>query len=148
MNRTGQWLCLYAWLSALLAHLWSLASSTSHLAISGVDVSTDLVTQRNLALLWHILGVILAVCAVKTRKLGAAFGAASALLYLVVWYTSGSFRLVGPVAGYRIKWIEANTFGTQAAFLFRDGLLPAVFILALGILVWAWTENRPADANQ
>jgi hypothetical protein len=125
MKKLSVWGCIAAWIALAILTAYYSWTTPDKVTINEVDVSSEMAIGRLQVFLWIGIGGAFALISLAVRRWYFPIPL-SALVYLVVWYLTGTLPTAGLVEGYKLKWLTASMFG-YLPFVIRDVLLPLVF---------------------
>jgi hypothetical protein len=99
--------------------------------MSGVDITHEIYAAALQRAAMVLIGISFACMAFIWIKRWRWLVATSAVLYLGVWYMTGTTSSVPLVEAYTLKWTTAKMFGTYVSFALRDVILPLCFLSVL-----------------
>ncbi|MFC5475760.1 hypothetical protein [Paraherbaspirillum soli] len=60
----------------------------------------------------------------------------TSLMYLIVWYSSGSLSSIPPITAFQLKWMTAKTLGLETNFFIKDVTLPIFYFFMTVFLAY------------
>jgi hypothetical protein len=135
VNALGRWLCLLAWLTAVVVQTVFVTINGTKVVIGGIDF-----TAQNTAILRHgaiflAIGFLITVASFFWRRWASVLVIASSTLYILHWFPLHSVLSYGPAATFRGMWLVGSIPGLRMTAVTRDIVLPAAFIVTIVLTV-------------
>jgi hypothetical protein len=96
----------------------------------------DLKQQWILNIIFVVLGLASAICAFFQIRYWVIIVVFTSVMYLGVWYSSGSLSAFPPVTAMQLKWSTAKLFHSEMSFFIKDVVLPIFYIWVIGYLTY------------
>jgi hypothetical protein len=100
------------------------------------SATAELKSQWILGVMLIAAGLISSVLALLQVRFWRFAVMCTSLIYLVVWYRSGSLSSVPPITAFQLKWMTAKTLGLETNFFIKDVTLPIFYFLMTVFLAY------------
>lgn len=92
--------------------------------------------QWLLSIMFISVGLASAICSHFQVRYWRSAVILTSMMYLGVWYSSGSLSMVPPIDAMQLKWSIAKVFHHEVSFFIKDVVLPIFYIWVIGYLTY------------